>query len=100
MKEFPKQESQDQELLNKAQLLMQARVEFRVQRNDKNYETGEVVPGKLQSGWKILNVKDRVATLYRESEIFEASLDEVKRLNPDQFNFDQETLQDIIQKKK
>ncbi len=79
------------DLMDKASALMRAGHEFIVQRNEKNLETAEVRPGKLQYGWKIMNVdrENKLVNMYRgvgTPEIFHISLKKLRDLNPEAFD--------------
>lgn len=78
------------QLIERAQKLKARNFEFVVRRNTKNLETGEVSPGKLERGWRILNINnDGLVTLYNEkySEggIFHIPIKQLEELNGEIF---------------
>ena len=81
----------EEELLDKAGVLMRAGHKFVVQRNEHNIETAEVKPGKLQGDWRIMNVdrKNKIVNMYRGTgapEVFHVPIQKLFELNPEVFN--------------
>lgn len=93
----------NQGLLEKAGLLMEVNQEFVVRRNITETPTSQKQPGKLQKGWRILNIdaQSGLATMHSSSnEAFHISLTELRDLNPGVFELDTELLRSLIVKKR
>jgi len=80
-----------EKLIKQAHKLEARNFEFVVRRNTKNLETGEISPGKLERGWRILNINnDGLVTLYNdkhsEGGIFHIPIKQLQELNEELFN--------------
>lgn len=74
-------------LANKAEKLMNKKVKFWIRRHTKNLTTGEVIPGRLEKDWQILNIDNsEIVTMYKDNEVFHTRLAEIENLNKDLFD--------------
>ena len=88
-------------LFDRARLLMESGQEFVVKRNIIDVATAKKKPGRLEKGWRILNIDTESGnvTMHNRSGIFHIPLAELRNLNPEAFELDEELLKGFVAKK-
>ena len=82
-------EVNDQGLLNKAEKIKTRNIELWVQRNITDEITVKKSPGKLERGWRIMNIDESlIATVYNMSgnETFHILLKDLENINQTVFD--------------